>query len=55
MEAQKRLQANLDGVLEVCKAVLTEFSLSTDLPLIGIDSVCCIIVSQDTDGKYVCK
>ena len=25
-------QKGLDGVLETCKAVLTKFSLSTDLP-----------------------
>ena len=39
LEAQKRLQANLDGALEACNAVLTECGTSADLPPIGTDSV----------------
>jgi len=42
LEAQKRLQANLDGALEACNAVLTECGTSADLPPIGTDSVCCL-------------
>ena len=42
LEAQKRLQANLDGALETCNAVLSECGSSADLPPIGTDSVCCI-------------
>lgn len=41
LEAQKRLQANLDGALETCNAVLSECGSSADLPPIGTDSVCC--------------
>ena len=41
LEAQKRLQANLDGALENCNAVLSECGSSADLPPIGTDSVCC--------------
>ena len=42
LEAQKRLQANLDGALETCNAVLSECGSSADLPPIGTDSVCFI-------------
>ena len=42
LEAQKKLQANLDGALEICNTVLTECETSTDLSPIagGTDSVC---------------
>ena len=46
LEAQKRLQANLDGALETCNAVLSECGSSADLPPIGTDSVCYIIVPR---------
>ena len=46
LEAQKRLQANLDGALETCNVVLSECGSSADLPPIGTDSVCCISAPQ---------
>lgn len=45
LEAQSRLQGNLDGALEICNAMLKECSSSADLPPIGTDSVCRISVS----------
>ena len=46
LEAQKRLQVNLDGALETCDAVLGECGTSIDLPQVATDSVCYIIVPQ---------